>query len=106
MRQEPHGHPMLSIFENPWNMRQEEGEAVYRALRILGGDGTGCLWSPWSVEVSSAGEAVTAAAAPGSSGLGSGWRTRGGRRWIRIRILHRRLPLPLLQVAVHPGRTP
>jgi len=25
-------------------LRQEEGEAVYRALRILRGEGTGCLW--------------------------------------------------------------
>ena len=25
-------------------MRQEEGEAVHRALRILRGEGTGCLW--------------------------------------------------------------
>ena len=41
MRQDPHSHPMNSMFEN---MRQEEGDAVYRALRIIRGEGTGCLW--------------------------------------------------------------
>ncbi|MDA8583444.1 hypothetical protein N9L68_04405 [bacterium] len=39
-----HGHPVISLFENIWNTRQEKGYAVYRALHSIGGDCTGCLW--------------------------------------------------------------
>ena len=44
MRRDPHGHPMNSMFGN---MRQEEGVAVYRALRIIQGEARVACGGTW-----------------------------------------------------------